>query len=101
MLIEESLDNHGLCLVLGHYRERSFEISETAYQHRVKADTDFPSDRCSLAHEERDEWVCSRVRSENSHTGEAGDELAKQFQPLTRRFRAQSRYAGNVTPGAR
>src|SRR5262245_7547268 len=100
MRVEEPLDNHGLRLVFGHYRESSLEISGAAYQDRVKADTNFPSHRCSLAHEEWDERVCGRVRSENGHVREAWDELAKQLQPLTRRFRPQSRYAGNVTPGA-
>ena len=84
MWVEEPLDNHSLCLVFGHYRERSLEISGAAYQDRVKTDTDFPSHRCSLAHEQRDERVRGRVGSENGNTGEVRDELAKQLQPLTR-----------------
>ena len=87
MRIEEPLNNHGLCLVFGHYRERLLEISGAAYQDRVKADSDAPSHRCNLAHHERDERVCDRVRSENGNAGEVRDELAKELQPLTCQFR--------------
>src|SRR5215510_9132699 len=100
MRIEETLDNHGLCLVFGHHRERLLEIGRATYQDRVKVDTEVSSYRRSLAHEQRDEWVCGRVGSENGNAGEVRDELAKQLQPLTCHFRSRSRYARNVTPGA-